>query len=67
MPRYVVTWEIDIECATSPRQAAEQAWDILRHPDSTANVFVVYPGDGDGEGVTVDLLEHRPEQKSEHA
>jgi hypothetical protein len=29
MPRYVVTWEIDIECATSPRQAAEQAWDSV--------------------------------------
>jgi hypothetical protein len=67
MPRYVVTWEIDIEEATSLREAASQAWDILRHEDSMANVFVVYPEDGDGEGVTVDLLEHQPEQKSEHA
>jgi hypothetical protein len=67
MPRYVVTWEIDIEDATSPQQAAEQAWDMLRHPDSTANVFVVYPGDGAGRGVTVDLLEHRRERTHEHA
>ena len=52
--RYLVTWEMDIY-ADSPREAAEKAWDYMRHPFSTANVFTVI--DKDGDMSIVDLLE----------
>ena len=52
--RYLVTWEMDIY-ADSPREAAEKAWEHMRHPDSTANVFTVLNKDGDK--IIVDLLE----------
>ena len=52
--RYLVTWEMDIY-ADSPREAAEKAWDYMRHPFSTANVFTVVNKDGDR--IIVDLLE----------
>ena len=54
--RYLVTWEIDIY-ADSPREAAEKAWDHMRHPFSTANVFTVINKDGDT--IIVDLLEEQ--------
>lgn len=54
--RYLVTWEIDIY-ADSPQEAAEKAWDHIRHPDSTANVFNVI--DKDGDMTTVDLEEQQ--------
>lgn len=57
MPRYLVTWEMDSEHASSPREAAEQAWAAMRRPGSTANVFTVYERDRVGEGITVDLQE----------
>ena len=41
--------------ADSPREAAEKAWDYMRHPFSTANVFTVVNKDGDK--IIVDLLE----------
>lgn len=44
MPEYLVKWKISIE-ANSPREAAEQAWEIMRRPDSTANVFTVISED----------------------
>ena len=52
--RYLITWEMDIY-ADSPRGAAEKAWDHMRHPFSTANVFTVVNKDGDK--IIVDLLE----------
>ena len=52
--RYLVIWEIDIY-ADSPREAAEKAWDHMRAPLSTANVFTVINKDGDK--IIVDLLE----------
>lgn len=55
--RYLVTWEIDIY-ADSPREAAEKAWEHMRHPDSSANVFNVF--DKDGGITTVDLEEQQP-------
>lgn len=36
--RYLVTWEIDIY-ADSPWEAAEEAWNHMREPGSSANVF----------------------------
>lgn len=54
--RYLVTWEMDIY-ADSPREAAEKAWDYMRHPFSTANVFTVI--DKDGDMIIVDLLEEQ--------
>ncbi len=52
--RYLVIWEIDIY-ADSPREAAEKAWDHMRAPFSTANVFTVL--DKSGVGTIVDLEE----------
>ena len=40
MATYRVTWEIDLE-ANSPREAAEQAQEIQRDPNSIATVFAV--------------------------
>lgn len=49
-----VTWEIDLD-AGSPREAAEQALEIIQHPDSAATVFNVV--DDQGEQHTIDLME----------
>ena len=53
---YLVVWEIDIY-ADSPREAAEKAWEHMRHPFSTANVFEVI--DANGVGTIIDLLEEQ--------
>ena len=52
--RYHVVWEIDID-AESPREAAEEAWAIMRYQDSRANYFEVF--DQDGDKTNVDLME----------
>lgn len=54
--RYLVTWEMDIY-ADSPWEAAEKAWDYMRHPFSTANVFTVI--DKNGVETIIDLLEEQ--------
>lgn len=64
---YHVTWEIDIDSADSPEDAARQAWAHMRRADSIANVFDVIEHDG-AETVRVDLQEdgevhHGPEQE----
>lgn len=41
MTKYHVVWKIDVE-ADSPREAAQQAFEIQRDPDSTPLVFDVY-------------------------
>lgn len=56
MPSYRVTWEIDVEDAEDPREAAERAWAHMRWPTSTANYFTVKDVDT-GESVDVDLSE----------
>ncbi len=55
-PRYRIQWEIDIE-APSAHEAAEQALEIHRDPESTATVFEVT--DEQGHKVTVDLMKTR--------
>ena len=40
MTRYLVSWEIDID-ADTPEDAAKQALEIHRDPESTAEVFKV--------------------------
>ena len=57
MPRYLVTWEIDIEDAVSPEDAARQAFAIVQRPGTSATVFDVIEHDTNGEAVRVDLLE----------
>lgn len=57
MAGFIVTWEIDIFDAASPREAAQRAFDMMRKHDTTATVFTVIEHDGSGEAVTVDLLE----------
>lgn len=51
---YRVIWEIDI-VASSPREAAKQALEIQRDPESLATVFDILDEDGDSH--RVDLLE----------
>jgi hypothetical protein len=51
---YVVTWEMDIDAGT-PEEAARQAWEAMRRPESTANVFDVL--DTEGGCTRVDLME----------
>lgn len=43
---YRVTWEIDTFNASTPREAAQEAWRTMRRVDSTANVFTVRGRDG---------------------
>ena len=50
---YRVQWEIDIEAAT-PKEAAEQAFEIMKDPESIATVFDVF--DSTGKKTTVDML-----------
>jgi hypothetical protein len=54
MTTYSVNWKIEIE-AESRVEAARQALEIHRDPNSTATVFDVY--DQDGNCTRVDLLE----------
>ena len=54
MKHYKVIWEIDLT-AESPREAAEQAYEIQRDRDSTASVFDVY--DARGKKTRIDLSE----------
>lgn len=54
MASYLVTWEIDAE-ADSPEAAARWAWETMRKPGSTANVFTVT--EESGEQHKVDLQE----------
>lgn len=57
MPRYFVTWEIDIDGVDSPRAAAEEAFAHMQRPGTMATVFKVIEHDSGGEAVTIDLLE----------
>jgi len=40
MPNYYITWDIQIE-ADSPEDAAREALEIQRNPESIATVFTV--------------------------
>ena len=51
---YVATWQIEID-ADSPEDAARQAWEHMRRPDSRANVFDIISEDGSS--ARVDLTE----------
>jgi hypothetical protein len=61
MARYLVTWEIDYEGDGDPEAAARWAWDILRKPQSTANVFTMV--DEDGNETKIDLAELDEERR----
>jgi len=54
MGEYLVRWEIEIEAET-PQDAAAQALDIQRDPDSIATVFDVSGADGETTRVDVQL------------
>lgn len=54
---YVVTWQIDIEDADTPEEAAREALRIQRKVDSIATVFDVAPYGKPSESVRVDLEE----------
>lgn len=43
---YRVSWDIDIDDATSPLEAARQAHEIVRRPGTSSNVFNVEAPDG---------------------
>lgn len=55
MPRYFVTWEIEVFDVATPEDAAREAWEHMRRPGSTANCFTVI--DEHGDAVHVDLQE----------
>jgi hypothetical protein len=59
---YRVEWVIDIDSATSPEDAARQAWKHMRAEGSIANVFTVICEDGSTE--QVDLQEIDEENAS---
>lgn len=63
MPGFLVQWEIDVE-ADTPLEAAQQAFNLMRLPDTTTTVFDVIEHDSDGEAERIDLLEH-PQQGDE--
>ncbi|MBY0559849.1 hypothetical protein [Hyphomicrobium sp.] len=64
MPSYKVYWEIDIDVADDPVDAAEQAWGHMRRPDSIANVFKVVD-EGSGHEVMIDLEEEHAQPLQE--
>ncbi len=54
---YLVTWQID-EFADSPEQAAKQALERQRNPESIATIFTVVDVDDKFQKVsTIDVLE----------
>lgn len=53
MTTYRVKWEIDVEAET-PREAAEEAQEAQRDPQSIATIFVV-TNRKTGKKVTIDL------------
>jgi hypothetical protein len=53
MAKYHVIWEIDIDDAESPKEAAERALAIHRNPESIATFFEVT--DEQGQTTCVDL------------
>lgn len=55
MPRYLVSWEIDIDADTA-HEAARQAHEIVRRHDTTANVYKVIDLDQSGDETIVDLM-----------
>lgn len=57
MARYFVTWEIDIEDATSHEDAARQAFAYMQRPGTTTTVFDVTEHDTNGEARRIDLTE----------
>lgn len=62
LKRYLVTWEIDIFDADSPREAAQQAFDAVRRPGTLATVFKVVEHDTGGEAISIDLLDDSLEE-----
>jgi hypothetical protein len=53
MPRYQVLWEIDVE-ADSPGAAAQEAFEAMQAPETTATFFTVIETDS-AERYTVEL------------
>lgn len=51
MAKFTVRWEIEMWDATDARDAAKQALEIMRDPDSTATVFDVIDEHGNEEQV----------------
>lgn len=51
-----VVWEIDVEGARTPLDAALQAYRAMRKPDTTATVFKVIDEDGSVEEVDLDEM-----------
>jgi putative heme degradation protein len=56
MPNYLVEWHVNVSAAT-PREAAQQALDIQRDPESWATVFQVTEHDTFTDPVEIDLLD----------
>ncbi len=48
MPKYFVVWAVDIEGEATPEAAARKAQEIQQRPGTSAPVFEVVTGRGDG-------------------
>jgi len=58
MPTYLVSWKIEIE-ADTPREAAEEALEIQRDPESLATLFEVLALKGDEISASINPLDYR--------
>ncbi|RBO90481.1 hypothetical protein [Pseudochrobactrum asaccharolyticum] len=56
MKTFLVSWEIHIHAATA-HEAAQQAHDLVRRPDTMATVYQVIEHDSGGDCQIVDLNE----------
>lgn len=48
MPKYFVVWAVDIDGEATPEAAARKAQEIQQRPGTSATVFEVITGRGDG-------------------
>jgi hypothetical protein len=64
MPRYLVTWTIDIDDAETPYGAAEAAFRMMQEPGTECTCFEVYT-DGGKIPVAIDLMNAEDEQENE--
>ena len=57
--RFHVVWEIDVHAET-PREAAQQAFEHMQEPFTTANYFEVFDQDGNKTSVDLEEAEGEP-------
>ncbi len=56
MPKYLVQWEVDVDDADRPMEAAEEAWACMQQAGSIANCFSVTDKET-GDSAYIDLTD----------